>query len=531
MAIWHVALRANYFTLRGCVSMPPSRVGRRTGGSRLRANSSFQRRIVVVLAGVLALAVMPALAGRRSATVSAAVGGPDVGSQQPSIAWESPAQMNADLDAMVAAGMTWVRADFYWSTIEQQRGRFAWSATDTFVRAATARGLRVLAMADYTPSWARSGPTDKYPPNDPATTRRSSQAAAHSATRRWACTHGRSGTSRTTRCSGRRADPAAYTAMLKLAGAAIKRADPSATVVTGGLSPASDNGRDVAPLTFLASIYAHGGGGSFDAVGYHPYSYPYAPMYAGRLEHLLPDARRARVDGRNGDGAKQIWGTEVGFPTGTGSKAVSEATQADDITAAIDQWTSWSFHGPIFFYTIRDLGTNRSDVNDNMGMVDHAGAPKPVFAAVRRQLQAPQDVRATPAGRRGRGDLVAAVVGLRTPDHGLPGDRQLERRDRDRARRRPDGRLRARRRHDGALLGRADARKRGGCRLGGVERGDALGSEHRARGRQARQAPNGHRDDAHPGDARSAEPGQRVGAVHDQVVPAEPSTPVAVSTT
>src|SRR5665811_782195 len=95
-----------------------------------------------------------------------------------SIAWESPAQMNADLDAMAAAGMTWVRADFYWSAIELQRGRFSWGATDAFVRAATARGLRVLALADYTPSWARSGPTDKYPPTNPSDYATFVQAAA-----------------------------------------------------------------------------------------------------------------------------------------------------------------------------------------------------------------------------------------------------------------------------------------------------------------------------------------------------------------
>jgi hypothetical protein len=356
-----------------------------------------QRRVVVVLAGVMALAVMPALAGQRDATVSAAVGVPDVGSQQPSIAWESPAQMNADLDAMVGAGMTWVRADLYWSTIESQRGKFAWSAIDTFVHAAQSRGLRVLAIADYTPAWARSGPTDKYPPNDPADYAAFVQAAAQRyapmGVHAWEIWN----EPNMAMFWAPRADPVAYTAMLKLAGAAIKRADASATVVTGGLSPASDNGRDVAPQTFLASIYAHGGGGSFDAVGYHPYSYPYPPMYAAAWNtfYRTPDVHALMA--RNGDGAKQIWGTEIGFPTGTGSQAVSAAAQADDITAAIAQWTSWSFHGPIFFYTIRDLGTNRSDVNDNMGMVDHAGAPKPVFDAVRRQLQAPRDVRATPA--------------------------------------------------------------------------------------------------------------------------------------
>jgi hypothetical protein len=357
----------------------------------------FRRRAVALLVGVALLALTPALAGRRNATVSAAVTGPDVGSQQPSIAWESTAQMNADLDAMVAAGMTWIRADFYWSAIELQQGHFSWTATDTFVHAATARGLRILALPDYTPSWARSGPTDKYPPRNPADfatfVRAAAQRYAPMGVHAWEIWNEPNNAA----FWAPSADPVAYTTLLKLAYAAIKSADPSASVVTGGLSPAADNGRDVAPLTFVTQMYAHGARGSFDAVGYHPYSYPYAPMYSASWNTFFRTPDLYALMARNGDGAKRVWGTEVGFPTGTATKAVTEATQAAYIGAAIDQWSSWSFHGPIMFYTIRDLGTDPLDVNDNMGMVNRAGAPKAVFASVRRQLQAPRDVHATPA--------------------------------------------------------------------------------------------------------------------------------------
>jgi hypothetical protein len=370
-------------------------MGADPGEFAMRAISVLQRRTTVVLVGVLAVAVLPAVVGRRSATVSATVNGPDVGSQQPSIAWESPTQMNADLDAMVAAGMTWVRADFYWSSLEQKRGIFSWTATDSFVRAARAHGLRVLAIADYTPTWARSGPTDKYPPTNPADYAAFvGAAAAHYAplgVHAWELWN----EPNSAMFWAPRADPVAYTAMLRLAGPAIKRADPSATVVTGGLSPASDDGHNVAPLTFVKSIYAHGGKGSFDAVGYHPYSFPWAPMYPASWNtfYRTPDVHALMA--ANGDGDKQVWGTEVGFPTGTSGSAVSESAQAQDIAAAIDQWTSWSFHGPIIFYTIRDLGTDRSDWNSNMGMLDHSGRQKIVFSTVRRQLQAPRDVHAT----------------------------------------------------------------------------------------------------------------------------------------
>jgi hypothetical protein len=357
------------------------------------AVSGVRGRLTVAAVGVLTFALLPALAAQRGATVSATVGNPgvtnpDVGSQQPGIAWEPAAQMNADLDAMVAAGMTCVRADFFWDSIEQQRGQYSWSATDTFVRAAEARGLRVLAIADYTPAWARTGPTNKYPPTNPndyaafvgALAQHYGALGVHA----WEIWNEPNNAA----FWAPKADPRAYTRLLVPAYAAIKQADPSATVVSGGLSPAVDNGTNIAPLSFLEAVYADGGGGSFDAVGYHPYSFPYAPMYAAGWNTFYETPAVHTVMAANGDGAKPIWGTEVGFPTGTGSGSVSPALQAADISAAIAQWTSWSFHGPIIFYTIRDIGTDPTNVDDNMGMLDHSGAPKPVFAAVQQQLTA-----------------------------------------------------------------------------------------------------------------------------------------------
>ena len=66
-------------------------------------------------------------------------------------------------------GVTWVREDFAWSTIEPSRGQFAWSRTDALMRNTAQLGLRVLAIATYTPGWATGHPeSDKYPPSDPA---------------------------------------------------------------------------------------------------------------------------------------------------------------------------------------------------------------------------------------------------------------------------------------------------------------------------------------------------------------------------
>ena len=110
-------------------------------------------------------------------------------------------------------------------------------------------------------------------------------------------------------------------------------------------------------MTFLSEVYSHGGAGNFDAVGYHPYSYPYAPMYKADWNtfYRTPDFHAIMTS--HGDGAKAVWGTEMGYPTGTSSRAVNDQRQADDLVAAVKQWKTWSFTGPLMLYTVRDSST------------------------------------------------------------------------------------------------------------------------------------------------------------------------------
>jgi hypothetical protein len=242
-------------------------------------------------------------------------------------------------------------------------------------------------MPDYTPAWARSGPTDKYPPKNPVdyATFVGKLAARYApmGVHAWEIWN----EPNLSVFWAPRADPVAYTRLLKLAHAAIKRVDPWATVVSGGLAPAISNGNSVAPLAFIASMYAQGGRGSFEALGYHPYSYPYPPMYPADWNTFYRTPAVHALMVKYGDGAKRIWGTEAGYPTGTSPQAVSTSVQATYITAAIKQWTSWSFHGPLFVFSIRDYSTDRRLADANMGLLYSSGAPKPVYPAVKKLLR------------------------------------------------------------------------------------------------------------------------------------------------
>jgi polysaccharide biosynthesis protein PslG len=355
----------------------------------------MQRVRVAVFVAAFAVLSLPAVTQSGAATstvaepaVAVARGVTGVGAQQPGIAFEAPATRDHDLDAIANAGMTWVRADFYWSTIQAGgRSSFAWASTDAFVKAATARGLSVLALAAYSPAWARNGHSGTDPPRDP----RDYATFVHAAATRYAPMGVHAweiwNEPNLSRFWSPKADPAAYTALLKLAYPAIKSADPKAVVVSAGLSPSLNTAGDLSPMTFLVDMYAHGAKGSFDAAGYHPYSYPYAPMFqaAWNTFYRTPDFHAIMT--AFGDGAKQVWATEVGYPTGTSAQAVSTQRQAADLVAAISQWNAWTFTGPLIVFTVRDSSTNAATVDDNMGMLQANGVAKPSYAAIRRVLR------------------------------------------------------------------------------------------------------------------------------------------------
>lgn len=301
------------------------------------------------------------------------------------ILWGSDAQLAADLDSMAATGASWVRVDFDWPSIQPSGpNSYNWSNIDRVVGAAHERGLSVLALPTYTPAWARPGGTsDKHPPTNPdhfATfVRKAVERYAPLGITAWEIWN----EPNIDPFWQPKPDPARYTTLLKKSAAQIRAVDPGATIVSGGLAPSWDesDGSGVSPRTFLRKIYDNGGRDSFDAMGLHPYSFPYHPLEPGVWNTFgtAPDTYQVMVD--HGDAEKKIWATEIGFPTGNHSQAVSESMQAQMISAAFSAWESWGFGGPVFWYSHRDHGTNLNDREQNFGLVHFDGSPKPAYAA------------------------------------------------------------------------------------------------------------------------------------------------------
>jgi hypothetical protein len=292
--------------------------------------------------------------------------------------------LDAALDAIAATKVRWLRVDFDWSVIQAAGPKsFDWSRTDRIVEAARARNLSVIALAAYTPEWARpSGTPDKNPPTNPDDFARFVSAGAQRYVSSGLTTWEIWNEPNVSTFWYPRPDPEAYTALLVRASAAIKHVEPDATIISGGLAPSSDSagGSQIDVRTFLTRVYAAGGGRAFNAVGLHPYSFPHLPLFPADYNTFLNTPALYQVMVDHGDAAKRIWGTEIGAPTAGGGGSVTDAVQAEILTQAYRQWTAWKFTGPLIWFAYEDAGADSFNRDEHFGLVDVNGRPKPALA-------------------------------------------------------------------------------------------------------------------------------------------------------
>jgi polysaccharide biosynthesis protein PslG len=321
----------------------------------------------------------------------------------------SEADLARRLDYLRDVGVGWIRADLAWSSVQPNSAdEYHWENFDRVVRLANARGMRVLPIITYTPRWARADAcpdNKKCRPRDPAEYARFARAAveryAPKGVRTWEVWN----EPNLGIFWGPSADAALYTQLLKQAYTAIHAADSGATVVSGGLAPTSTGGRNIAPRQYLEEMYAHGAKGSFDAVGFHPYSFPLSPTFYNKTNawSQMADTEWSirSVMAANGDSGKKVWLTEYGAPTGgPGSIAnsnddrgtwenpdhVTESYQATILKEAIQMHRTYTWAGPLFWYSYKDLGTDSSTKENHFGLIRYDGTPKPAFNMLRDLL-------------------------------------------------------------------------------------------------------------------------------------------------
>ena len=230
----------------------------------------------------------------------------------------TPAQVEEQLDAMQADGLTLARTDAFWSAAEPEPPaggvhRYDWAFADRVAGSLASHGLRWLPIIAYSAPWVAS-----VPGNDKAAPRSADDYAAYA--RAFTQRYGRGGrfwaehpellpTPVTTieiwnepdnsEFWAPAPDPGAYIDLYLRARAATRAADPRARVLIGGLTGAT---------TFLPQLIAARpeARGQVDGVAVHTYS----PEPLGALGEAR-DARRTLVTLGMAD--VPLWVTEFGW--------------------------------------------------------------------------------------------------------------------------------------------------------------------------------------------------------------------------
>ncbi|MCL8012090.1 cellulase family glycosylhydrolase [Streptomyces sp. AS02] len=313
--------------------------------------------------------------------------------------------LGAALDDAVRVGARWVRTDLSWQDIQPDGpDRYRWELFDRVIAAAAERDLTVLPILGFTPAWARPAGCagqECHPAAPKAFAAFAAAAAARYAPRgvhTWEVWN----EPNLTGSWKPMPDATTYTALLRAAGQALRQTDPSAYVVLGGLAAASTRDGDVSHTDFLEAVSAHGGNRFVDAVGYHPYTYPYLASDETQWGTPWEQIDRTRdslrgVLSAHGTPDVPVWITEFGAPTGGPGHAsdggpetigdrtthVTEERQASIAADAVRTANATPHIDALMWYAERDLATDTSSNENFYGLRRADGSAKPALCALR----------------------------------------------------------------------------------------------------------------------------------------------------
>lgn len=281
------------------------------------------------------------------------------------------ADLGQALDAQSKAGVNLIRQPFLWQEIEPTKGQYVWGPYDRLVGRAAQAGIEIMPVVFGVPKGegakkvkgAKVTATTTMPPKSPA------HFAAFAAV--LAKRYGPNGEYWKANPSvtakpittwqiwnepnlppywGGKPNAKAYAKLLKPTYKALRKVDPKAVIVTGGL-PESKLG--VPLLKFVHTMVSSGARKSFNVLAVHP--------YANTADQVLAKTRAARKTAIKA-GAKNpdVWITEFGWATGGpgGGFTVSTKRQAklvsQVLTKASAQRASLHLRG-LIYYAWRDV--------------------------------------------------------------------------------------------------------------------------------------------------------------------------------
>jgi O-antigen ligase len=311
------------------------------------------------------------------------------------------AQLALVLDRLQAAGIRWLRQRFPWDQIEPTPGQFIWETWDPVVTGVAARGMRLIAVLDGSPAWARR-PEDQdnplAPPRERADFGRFVAAFAHRYGEWLDVYQIWDEPNIAPHWGARPVDPADYLGLLREGFYQVRAADPDAQVLIAALAPNNEpGGANLSDITFLDQMYALGGRAWFDGVAIEPYGFDLPPDAADGFGRAT--ALRSVME-QHDDWETPVWAVAFGWnalPAGWRGRPsiwgqVDERVQAIYLREAVERARrEWPWMGPMLWATLQPA-VPTDDPHWGFALWTPEGTPRPVWEMMTTLTEMPDFV-------------------------------------------------------------------------------------------------------------------------------------------
>jgi len=264
--------------------------------------------------------------------------------------YTTDAALDRALAQATRLGFGVLRQRLPWAEIEPAPGAWDWSRWDRIVDAVQAADLRLILVLETSPAWARrpwDADNPHAPPSDVADYAAFVQAVAERYCGKVLAYQVWDNPNVAPYWGAGEIDPGGYVAMLRVASAAIRAADPGALVLAGGMAPTVETrGRNMSDIVFVRELCRLGATPLYDALAVKPYGFWSGPLDRRVSEGVLNFSRVVLVREelrRLGAEDKAIWAVEGGWaalpddwagePSAVGSD--SAAVQAERFVYAV----------------------------------------------------------------------------------------------------------------------------------------------------------------------------------------------------
>jgi O-antigen ligase len=287
------------------------------------------------------------------------------------------------LSSLQAAGFQWLRQRFAWDAIEPEPGVYDWAEWDEIVDAAGRHNIRLIAVLDGSPRWARADADAGNVLAPPVEARDFGSFASAVA-----CRYGDridhyqiwDEPNIAPHWGDREVSPEGYSRLLRESAIQIRAADPGAMILVAALAPnVEPGGANMSDLRYLDALYGLGAAPWFDIVAAQLYGFGEAledPPRADRL-NWARGALLRNVILEHGDAEAAVWAVSFGW----------EGQAVDSVRRAVEHARAdWPWLGPMLW-----AAWTPGDVHGQFSVTDLAGQATGVFEPL-SQLAAASDL-------------------------------------------------------------------------------------------------------------------------------------------